>query len=72
MNDAMSLLTTPVRSDNRNSCTDPDGSNTASPKNTKIYSQKDVDQLLEQSRVENITDRKNFETHISKSILIRN
>ena len=31
---------------------------------TKTYSQKDIDQLLEQSRVENITDRKNFETHI--------
>ena len=30
----MSFLTTPVRSDNRNSGTDPDGLNTASPQNT--------------------------------------
>ena len=37
---------------------------TASPQNTKTYSQRDVDQLLEQSRVENKSDRRNFETHI--------
>ena len=60
----MSLFTTPVRSDDRNSGTDPDGINTASPQNTRTYSQKDVDQLLAQSRVENVTDRKNFEKHI--------
>ena len=64
MNGAMNLLTTPVRSDNNNSGTDPDDLNTASPQNTRTYSQKDVDQLLAQSRVENITDRKNFEKHI--------
>ena len=64
MNNAMSYFTTPVRSDNRNSGTDPDGSNTASPQNTKTYSQKDVDELLEHSRMENITDKRNFETHI--------
>ena len=40
----MNLFTTPVRSDNRNSGTDPEGSNTASPQNTKTYSQRDVDQ----------------------------
>ena len=57
----MSYFTTPVRSDNRNSGTDPDGSNTASPQNTKTYS---IDQLLEHYRMQNITDRKNFETHI--------
>ena len=64
MNNAMSYFTTPVRSDNRNSGTDPDDSNTASPQNTKTYSQKDVDQLLERTKMENITDRRNFETHI--------
>ena len=64
MNGAMNLLTTPVRSDNNNSGTDPDDLNTASPQNTRTYSQKDVDQLLAQSRVENVTDRKNFEKHI--------
>ena len=64
MNSAMSFLTTPVRSDNGNSGTDPDGSNTASPQNAKTYSQGDVDQLLEHSRVQNIADRRNFETHI--------
>ena len=40
MNGAMNLFTTPVRSDNNNSGTDPDGLNTASPQNTKTYSQK--------------------------------
>ena len=35
MNNAVSYFTTPVRSDNRNSGTNPDGSNTASPQNTK-------------------------------------
>ena len=35
LNSARSVLTTPVRSDNSNSSTDPDGSNTASPQNTK-------------------------------------
>ena len=35
MNSVRSILTTPVRSDNSNSGTDPDGSNTASPQNTK-------------------------------------
>ena len=64
MNNAMSYFTTPVRSDNRNSGTDPDDSNTASPQNTKTYSQKDVDQLLEYTKMEYITDRRNFETHI--------
>ena len=64
MNGAMNLFTTPVRSDNNNSGIDPDGLNTASPQNTKTYSQKDVDHLLVQSRVENVTDRKNFEKHI--------
>ena len=64
MNDAMSHLTTPVKSVNRNSGTDPDDSNTTSPQNTKTYSQRDVDQLLEHSRIQNITDRRNFETHI--------
>ena len=66
INNAMSYFTTPVRSDNRNSGTDPDGSNTASPQNTKTYSQRDVDQLLEHSRMQNITDRRNFETHTFK------
>ena len=60
----MSYFTTPVRLDNRNSGTDPDGSSTANPQNTKTYSQRDVDQLLEHSRMQNITDRRNFETHI--------
>ena len=64
MNDAMSYLTTPVRSDNRNFGTDPYDSNTASPQNTKTYSQRDVDQSLEHSRIQNITERRNFETHI--------
>ena len=64
MNNAMSYFITPVRSDNRNSGTDPDGSNIVTPQNTKTYSQKDVDQLLECTKMENITDRKNFETHI--------
>ena len=64
MNNAMSYLTTPVRPDNRNSGSDPDAPNTASPQNTKTYSQKDVDQLLEQSRMQNITDRRNFGTDI--------
>ena len=54
MNNAMSYFTTLVRSDNRNSGTDPDDSNTASPQNTKTYSQKDVDQLLECTKMENI------------------
>ena len=41
MNNAMSYFTTPVRSDNRNSGTDPDDSNTASPQNTKnIFSKR--------------------------------
>ena len=40
MNNAMSYFTTPVRSDNRNSGTDPDGSKTATPQNTKTYSPK--------------------------------
>ena len=35
MNNAMSYFTTPLRPDNRNSSTDPDGSNTASPQNSK-------------------------------------
>ena len=61
MNNAMSYFTTPVRSDNRNSCTDPYGSNTANPQNTKTYSQGDVDKLLEHSRMQNVTDRRNFE-----------
>ena len=64
MNDAMSHFTTLVKSDNRNSGTGPDDSNTASPQNTKTYSQRDVDQLLEHSRIQIITDRRNFETHI--------
>ena len=64
MNGAMSLFTTPVRSGNRNSGTDPDGSNIASPQNIKTYSQIDVDQLLGQSREENKIDRRNLETHI--------
>ena len=64
MNNAMSYFTTPVRSDNRNSGTDPDGSNTTSSQNTKTSSQKDVDQLLEGSKMENVTDRRNFETHV--------
>ena len=34
------------------------------PPNSKTYSQQDVDQLLEQSRIQNKTDRKHFETHI--------
>ena len=69
MNNAMSYFTTPVRSDNRNSGTDPDDSNTASPQNTKTYSQKDVDQLLERTKMENITDRRNFETHIQNQYI---
>ena len=44
MNNAMSYFMTPFRSDNRNSGTDPDGSNTAIPQNTKTHSQRDVDQ----------------------------
>ena len=41
MNNAMSYLTTHVRSDNRNSGTDPDGLNTISPQNTKnIFSKR--------------------------------
>ena len=69
MNNAMSYFTTPVRSDNRNSGTNPDDSNTASPQNTKTYSQKDVDQLLECTKMENITDRRNFETHIQNQYI---
>ena len=34
------------------------------PPNSKTYSQQDVDQLLEHSRIQNITDRRHFETHI--------
>ena len=34
------------------------------PPNSKTYFQQDVDQLLEHSRIQNITDRRNFETHI--------
>ena len=34
------------------------------PPNSKTYSQQDVERLLEQSRIQNISDRKNFETHI--------
>ena len=34
------------------------------PPNSKTYSQKDVDDLLEQSRLQDITGKKNFETHI--------
>ena len=64
MNNAMSYFTTPVRSDNRNTGTDPDSSNTASPQNTRTYSQRDVDQLLEHSRMRDMVDRRNFETHI--------
>ena len=37
------------------------------PPNAKTYSQKDVEQLLEQSRIQNVSDRKNlkhtFETN---------
>ena len=64
MNGTRSLFTTPVRSDDKNSGTDPDGINTASPQNTRTYSQKDVDHLLEQSRMANKSDRRNFEKHI--------
>ena len=34
------------------------------PPNSKTYSQKDVDHLLEQSRLQDITDKRNLETHI--------
>ena len=34
------------------------------PPNSKTYSQKDVDRLLEQSRLQDITDKRNLETHI--------
>ena len=34
------------------------------PPNSKTYSQQDVERLLEQSRIQNVSDRKNFETHI--------
>ena len=34
------------------------------PPNSKTYSQQDVKQLLEQSRIQNVSDRKKFETHI--------
>ena len=34
------------------------------PPNSKTYSQKDVDYLLEQSRLQDITDKRNLETHI--------
>ena len=64
MNNAMSYFTTPVRSDNRNSGTGPDDLNTASPQNTRTYSQRDVDQLLQHSRMKEMADRRNFETHI--------
>ena len=42
------------------------------PPNSKTYSQRDVDRLLEQSRLQDITDKRNLETHISQSILICN
>ena len=35
----------------------------------KTYSQKDVDQLLECTKMENITDRRNFETHIQNQYI---
>ena len=38
--------------------------NKVPPPNLKTYSQQDVEWLLEQSRIQNISDRKNFETHI--------
>ena len=78
MNSARSILPTPVRSDNSNSDTDPDGSNTPSPQNTKTYSQRDVDQLSEQSRMENKviegTLKHTFEinTHLKLKILKQN